>query len=225
MSHERVERTGREETPPDPVEATVGSTEEANGSAEAPASSRIPLPGFLREQPEEVWFFARLAAYAFFIGTVYWFVSYEPAGTMLLYGFGLAAGFGTLILALGARAARRSDRTAGGPGAATAEVRSLLPDGPFGDERGRLPAPTAAPFGVGLGVALTALGLVFGPWLAIVGLALAVVALLEWGRAVSREYRAIDPVVAARPRRGARSIGGTSGAAAAHQPSSPADRP
>ncbi|HEX8941367.1 MAG TPA: hypothetical protein VF763_14525 [Candidatus Limnocylindrales bacterium] len=167
----------------------------------------LPVPGFLRVQPEEVWFFLRISAYAFFIGTVYWVVSYEAAGTMLLFGFGLAAGFGTLILALGARSARRhardpeADGSAAVEDAAVADVTvpevagrpDLAPDGPFGDESGRIPSPTLHPLGLAFGVALAALGLVFGPWLIIPGLAFALVGALGWGSAAMREYLAVAP--------------------------------
>ena len=41
----------------------------------------------MRDLPEEVTFFARSAAFALVIATIYWFVSYEPAGTTLLAFF------------------------------------------------------------------------------------------------------------------------------------------
>jgi hypothetical protein len=40
--------------------------------------------------PEEVLVFARPAAFGLIVGAVYWFVSYERAGTVLLLGFGTA---------------------------------------------------------------------------------------------------------------------------------------
>ncbi|HXG40643.1 MAG TPA: hypothetical protein VNJ28_06840, partial [Candidatus Limnocylindrales bacterium] len=42
-------------------------------------------------RPEETRLFVRLAAYGLGIGLIYWFVSYETAGTVLLVGFGLGA--------------------------------------------------------------------------------------------------------------------------------------
>jgi hypothetical protein len=53
--------------------------------------------------PEEVKFFGRIGAYGLFIAAVYWFVSYEPAGTVLLGGFGLATGAAFVLLRRGAR--------------------------------------------------------------------------------------------------------------------------
>ncbi len=150
--------------------------------------------------PEEVWFFLRISAYAIFIGLVYWFLTYESAGTVLLLGFGIAAGFGTLILGAGARG--RSARTGGRSESAVADAASpdqvpgagpadLAPDGPFGDERGRLPGASIAPFVLAVGAAFGGLGLVFGPWLLLVGLAIGITAALDWGRSVSAEYRAV----------------------------------
>ena len=80
--------------------------------------SRLPFA----DQPQETRFFLLIAGWAGALGVIYWFVSYEVAGTVLLAGV----------------------------------------DRPFLDEEGRLPAPTLAPFAVGLGVALAALGPVFG---------------------------------------------------------------
>jgi hypothetical protein len=165
----------------------------------------------LATAPEEVWFFLRIAAYAIFIGTVYWFVSYEAAGTMLLYGFGIAAGFGTLILLFGARGRRRTGEPSPEPGTEP----GLEPDGPFGDESGRIPSPTLAPFAVGLGAALLGVGLILGPWL--IGLGLIVFAWggLDWLFAAGREYRAVDGSDVAR----AAPVGSTGGVPRAAEPS------
>ena len=47
---------------------------------------------------DEVRLFGRLSLYALVVGTIYWFVSYEVAGTVLLLGFGLATGLAFIIL-------------------------------------------------------------------------------------------------------------------------------
>jgi hypothetical protein len=106
---------------------------------------------------------------------VYWFVSYEPAGTVLLLGFGLATGLVSfrLLSDPGSRRVRAAAREASpgalaesyGPGGGTGGV-----DRPFLDERGRLPDESIAPFAVGLGAALASTALIFGPAPAIVGL-------------------------------------------------------
>src|ERR1700730_13619698 len=94
------------------------------------------------------------------IGAIYWFTSYEDAGTTLLVVGALAY----LLLAgylylqsrrLGGR--RPEDREVAAP----ADSR-----GPVGF----FPAASVWPVALGLGVALGALGLVFGPWFAAIGI-------------------------------------------------------
>jgi hypothetical protein len=128
---------------------------------------------------EEIAVFVRSAVYFGVIGTAYWILTYEVAGTMLLIGSALASAFVAVVLRLGVRGAEQPVEGAG-PG----------PDGPFGDESGRLPAPTAAPLGVGLGLALVVLGLVFTAALALAGAILLLLAAREWLRAVMSESAA-----------------------------------
>src|SRR2546426_3061681 len=125
---------------------------------------------------EEIAVFARGAAYFGVIGTAYWILTYEVAGTMLLIGSALASAFVAVVLRVGLRGAELPVEGAG-----------LRPDGPFGDESGRLPAPTAAPLGVGLGLALVVLGLVFTAALSLAGAILLLLAAREWLRAVMSE--------------------------------------
>jgi hypothetical protein len=138
------------------------------------------------DEAQETRFFLVLAVFGFVVAAIYWFVSYETAGTILLAGFGLATaiiatrlaadpvsqrlrrGVLTRSYASAADAARphpeampETDASGGGTGGI---------DRPFGDESGRLPDATIAPFAVGLGVAVAATGLVFGPAPVIVGL-------------------------------------------------------
>ena len=104
---------------------------------------------------DEVRLFGRLSAYALVVGTIYWFVSYELAGTVLLLGFGLATGLAFIILF-------RRDRKVRAARAAGAPIRDdgagPGPDGPFGDESGPVPTRSAAPLVVGFGIAVIALG-------------------------------------------------------------------
>jgi hypothetical protein len=125
---------------------------------------------------EEIVVFARSAVYFGAIGTIYWFLTYEIAGSMLLTGSALASAFVAIVLRLGVRGEHPP-----------AEAAQAGPDGPFGDESGRLPAPTAAPLGVGLGLALVVLGLVFTGALALAGSILLLLASREWLRAVMAE--------------------------------------
>lgn len=135
--------------------------------------------------PEEVRFFARIAVYALGVGIVYWFLSYETAGTVLLIGFGLCALFASLVLGHGAREVS-SGRQVGMVAPAT-----LDPERPFIDETGRLPAPGLAPLGMGFGVAVAALGIAFGPWLVLAGLVLVAWAGWGWLRSAMAEHAAV----------------------------------
>jgi membrane associated rhomboid family serine protease len=101
------------------------------------------------DDPAETRFFLFLAAFALVIGAIYWFVSYEPAGSALLLAFGAATGVMAVVLH---RRGRHGD------------------DRPFLDETGRLPSETPAPLAVGAGLALMALAFIFGPALLLVGL-------------------------------------------------------
>jgi hypothetical protein len=101
------------------------------------------------DAPAETQFFLFLAAFALVIGAIYWFVSYEPAGSVLLIAFGLATGVMGIVLL----------RT-GRPGV----------DRPFLDEAGRFPSETPAPLAVGAGIALISLATIFGPAPLLVGL-------------------------------------------------------
>jgi hypothetical protein len=119
------------------------------------------------DQPQEVRLFLLLAVFGLAVGVIYWFVSYESAGTVLLLGFGAATGLIGLRLAVdpASRVVRERARVTAadtiprgeGTGAGTGGV-----DRPFLDESGRLPDETIAPFAVGLGVAVAATGLIFG---------------------------------------------------------------
>ncbi len=109
--------------------------------------------------PEEVRFFGRLSLYAVAAGLVYWFVSYETAGTVLLLGFGIATGVAFLAL----RGSRRR------PDDGARDEQARVPDGPFGDESAPVPTRSAAPLAVGFGIAVIGLAGAFGPWFAIAG--------------------------------------------------------
>jgi hypothetical protein len=132
-------------------------------------------------QPQEVTFFLFLAAFALVITVIYWFASYEAAGTVLLAGFTIATGALGVRLAIDPRADLVRERAAkqalgseapvippdlaerrdpGGEGP-TAEGTGGV-DRPFLDEEGRLPGESLAPFAVGVGVAIAATGAIFG---------------------------------------------------------------
>jgi fatty acid desaturase len=131
---------------------------------------------------EEVRFFLRVAAHTAFIATVYWFVSYEPAGTALLL-FLLAATVTFSFVVLTHVAAAR--------GASSArpnilrhvfgfdEPASSASD-PLQIKEDLYPTATLWPLGLALGVTLGALGLLYGSWLWIPGLAMTLGCGISW---------------------------------------------
>ncbi|HWP62576.1 MAG TPA: hypothetical protein VNO86_03815 [Candidatus Binatia bacterium] len=165
--------------------------------------------------PEEVRFFGRIALYALVVGVVYWFLTYETAGTVLLVGFGLCALFASLVLGHGARGvgAGAGRPVGAGAGRAVGErpPTETDPERPFVDESGRLPAPGLAPFGMGVGLAMAALGIAFGPWLVLAGLVLVAWAGLGWLRSAMAEHEAA-----------VRDVGGGERAASGPAPDAPA---
>ena len=138
--------------------------------------------------PEEVRFLARLAAYGLLVGVVYWFVSYEVAGTILLLAFAIGTGFATVMLLLDVRRTGRG----GGLRRRPVDWVALTQAGdepPFGDEPSGVPVGSVAPLEIGLGLAIAALGLVFGPWLVPLGLVPIVVGASVWIRETMGEHR------------------------------------
>ncbi len=134
--------------------------------------------------PEEAAFFARSAIFALFLAVVYWFVSYEWAGSVLLFLFGVGSAVSALLLGRAAASARdASRRPAGDTGI------DLRPDGPFGDESGAIPNPTFAPIVFGVGLAIAALALAFGPWLLLAAIMPIVLGATSWLGAAGAEWR------------------------------------
>ena len=142
----------------------------------------------LLDQPQETRFFLFLGVFGIVLAAIYWFLTYEVAGAVLLAGFGL----GTGLLGIGLLRARprrvaiamgRDDD--GGPAEAATSATAQaaggdaadLPGGgtggidtPFETPLGRLPGETLAPLALGLGIALSITAVVFGPWLLVAGL-------------------------------------------------------
>jgi hypothetical protein len=140
--------------------------------------------------PQETRFFLIIAAWAAALGLIYWVGTAEAAGTLLLAGLALASGAMTAWLVAG-RPRRRPPSPAEDGSSKPPETDEPRPgapdtsgggtagvDRPFLDEEGRIPDATVAPFAVGLGLALMALGPVFG----LAPVTLGVVA-LAWGAA------------------------------------------
>ena len=121
------------------------------------------------------WMMLALFAFGAISGTIYWFVTYEPAGTFLLWSFSLmpliVAGY--LLLQGGVRARTMEDDP------------DASPDRAAGEELGTFPAASAWPLVLVLGSIAAAASLVYGLLLLPVGLgamALAVLGLMRESR-------------------------------------------
>jgi hypothetical protein len=117
----------------------------------------------LAGRPAETRFFLFVGAFGLVLAVLYWFLTYEVAGTVLLAGFGLGALLLGVVL-LAERGGAGIDQPAD-PGPT-----------PFTDDSGRIPDETLAPLALGLGVALALTAVVFGPWLVVAG-----IVPLAWG--------------------------------------------
>ena len=139
--------------------------------------------------PEEMRFMMRSAAYSIFVGVVYWFLSYEAAGTVLLLGAGMAAAvmFGALFVEW-----RRSGHRLSGAPWRWALLPPADEESGTTNESGRLPRPSTAPISGALGIALLGLSLVFGIWMAVAAVVPLLVGLRLWLRDVMAEFRAVD---------------------------------
>jgi hypothetical protein len=136
--------------------------------------------------PEELRFLLRTGAFGVVIGIVYWLVSSEPAGTILLVLFGIEALF--LLLMLGRALWRDGWRPTRHP----AEWISLeqLETPPVAREPERYAGPGFVPLFAALGIGVTSLAIVYGPVFLLVGLPLSVAAGWAWLRAAMREHAA-----------------------------------
>jgi hypothetical protein len=124
--------------------------------------------------PYEAQVFGRLSLFGLVFGAGYWFLTYETAGSVLLFTFGIASGIATVAITVGAWTAGRR------PGAKAATA-TLAPD----DEP--IPNPGWTPLLLSLGLGLVALGLILGPWLLVPGVLVVLTAAVSWLRTVVRE--------------------------------------
>lgn len=118
---------------------------------------------------EEVLVFARMAAFGLIVAGVYWFVAYEPAGTVLLLGFGAATA------------------VAAGTIWARSRKTSRWAEGWTREELGPIPAPAFAPFHIGAGAGIVALGIAISPLLVITGIVVVAIGARYWLEASMRE--------------------------------------
>ena len=120
--------------------------------------------------------FFRMAIFGIAAGVVYWFVTYEAAGSVMLTTFGMASGIAGVAIWAGSRNRRGARRRVGDQMAAAA--------GPSPDP---IPRPGWAPIGIAIGLGGVALAGPFGPWLAIAGLFLTIRSAKTWLDATMRE--------------------------------------
>jgi hypothetical protein len=142
---------------------------------------------------EEVRFFLRTALYTGLIAAIYWFVSYEWAGTVLLaFLFGSAIFF-VVVTSVLVRSARLSKAAAGERGLARL-LRALVgfeddpdvePPAPLEMTDERFPTRSIWPLALALAATLLSLGLIYGPWLWIPGAGLLITSGLAWATQLS----------------------------------------
>ncbi len=130
--------------------------------------------------------FVITAAFFLLIAVIYWFVSYEPAGTVLLFttvGLGAIPGAYLVWKARG-HPPRLEDRT----DATIAEGAGRI---------GSFPESSVWPLGLAGGLSLIGLAFVFGIWLALPGGVLVLVAIIgaiqEGRRGVEADHPQGDP--------------------------------
>ena len=126
----------------------------------------------------EVALFARMAGFGLIVGALYWFLTYETAGTVMLSAFGLASAVAGIAIALGRRAAARAPER---PDPAETHV---------GVDVEPVPAPGWVPLGLAIGLGGLGLGAAFGPWLAIAGLIVTLISAKSWLTTAMRETTA-----------------------------------
>lgn len=141
--------------------------------------------------PEEPRFFIRIALYAVIAGTIYWFVSYEDAGTAL-FGF-LATGclFFAFTAASLVRARRVESLTAGGPLSTIDRLIGFRDDpdedaNPLELEPEPISPASTWPLVAASAMLLIALGLIYGAWFWLPGTALAGAAAWGWTTELTR---------------------------------------
>jgi Cytochrome c oxidase subunit IV len=133
----------------------------------------------------------RVAVFGVVSAVVYWFVSYEPLGTVALLLLGGGTGFAAAFLLVH----RRRDSAKEQLGDALRRFAGVPPVDPrrpedfAADNIAVLPLPSIWPLVLSLGLAILTTGLVFGLWLIVLGLAVGAVGAGGWLAAINRENR------------------------------------
>jgi len=149
---------------------------------------------------QEAKLFARISAFGLGVAVVYWLLTSEPTGTVLLLLFGVASGIAAVAEIVGSRRWRRGGASVR-PTAPTEDIPAPaipVPGGPLVEP---IPRPGWAPLGIGFGLGALALGAAFGAALAIAGLILTLLSARAWLGAAVRETdeaRSLEGGVASR---------------------------
>lgn len=125
---------------------------------------------------EEVRFYLRVALFTTLIATVYWFVSYEEAGTLLLAGIVASAVIFIVLIAGGVAGSRRGPKTAAG----ILGFEETDRDDPLALGEDTFPTSTVWPLVASVAAVLVTVGLVYGPWLWIPGAGLSLACTWAW---------------------------------------------
>jgi cytochrome c oxidase subunit IV len=116
------------------------------------------------------------------IGLIYWFTSYEDAGSVMLGAsavMGVVAGGAIMVLSRGAPTRAEDD-----------------PDATIAEGAGPVdvfPTQSIWPFAVGLSAAVAASGFAFGAWLVLIGSGALTVTLICWILEARREHLPGEP--------------------------------
>jgi hypothetical protein len=138
--------------------------------------------------PEEIRFFLRIAGFGIALAVIYWIVSYEAAGSILLLAFGVAGAFLAVVLAVLVRG--RGWPIVGPLWRWVGLGRVESP--PIAEEPRRVPSPTVTPLVAGFGVAVASLSIAFGAAFVVAAAPALLVAASRWVREASREWRAVE---------------------------------
>ena len=133
----------------------------------------------------------RVSAFGLVAGAVYWFLSYEPLGTVALLLLGVGPGFAGLFIVQHHRSRGHKEdrremlrRFAGAPEPDPPGPKTLE-----GQDIAVIPLASIWPFTASLGLAVAGSGLIFGLWLVILGLAVALYSGWGWVAAIMHETR------------------------------------
>lgn len=145
---------------------------------------------------EELRFFLRIAVYLVVIATIYWFVSYEVAGTVLLLFGAVGTGFFVVAARISFQPKSPEDLIPRPPKTGLRRMTGVFgrylafddegatggepTNAPLALEEERFPESSVWPLAAAVASLLLGLGLVFGPWLWIPGLALGASSMWGW---------------------------------------------